>query len=109
MNYKTEIYPYKKQSEFKNRTTFLMDDDMNSKIEEICFDCGKSKGAVVRTLLDYAIKHTKIIGQEQSPCCGNCIHYMPDDMKNYVCCNVASKNYARFRTQYSFCEKHQRR
>lgn len=107
MNYKAEV-PVYEHDHLGRQLTLLLDDELYERIEKVSVDKDISMNAVARTLVDHALKHTNI-DVEQGDSCRSCIHYLADDKENYVCCNNASKYFARFRPKDFWCEKHQRR
>lgn len=107
MNYKAEL-PVYEHGDLDRQLTLLLDDNIYERLESVAVDKCISMNAVVRTLLDHALKHTNI-DVENGDTCKSCVHYIADDKGNYVCCNNASKYFARFRPTGSWCEKHQRK
>ena len=109
MNYKTEVPVYRHiEGELNRQLTLLLDDSLYERIEKVSVDKDISMNAVVRTLVDHALKHTNI-DVEQGDACKNCIHYIADERDRYVCCNTASKHYACFRPRDFWCVFHSRR
>ncbi len=104
MNFKTDIPIYKPKEYLTRQLTMLFDPDMYDKIDDLSFDLGLSRNTVIRTLLNYGLKHCNI-DADNVECCSQCAAYLPDEKDRFYCCNKKSNHFGSFRPATSTCKE----